>query len=642
MNLFHLPPHVAFLDAIAAAWLSRSNDPLELSRGLILLPTRRAARALAEAFLRVSDGRSLLLPRITALGALDEAPLALAGALDLPPAVEPMQRLAALTRLILAMNGADGAPATADRAWRLAGELATLMDEAERAEIDLAARLPDAADPAYAAHWGRTLQFLHLVTAAWPDWLAENGLMNPAARQVALLNAQAEAWQAAPPGEPVLIAGTTAGIPAVARLLRVVAGLPQGQVVLPALDMAMAEDAWVDLEPPHPQAGLRRLLADLGATRGDVQAWPGGIGRPDVSTNSSLPKGEGEALERRFVAFARALLPAAALSEDTWRAPALPALAGVRRLTPADQQQEAAAIALVLRDAIQTPGRRAALVTPDRELAARVAAELLRCGIVADDSAGEAVADTPPAVFLRLVTRAVAEQLAPVPLLALLKHPLAAAGLEPGACRAAARALELACLRGPRPAPGITGLRVAVAKGQSHPRAAGLLQRLERCLEPALRFGSALEVSCADALAALIEAAERLAATDQNAGPSRLWAGEEGEALATRLGAARDALSVLPDQPRTIMPGLLDAVLEGARGAQPACPARPQRPARTSAGVHLGPAGGPPAKPGRAGARRAGGRRVATGHRSRPLAVAADAGDGGAALAGGDRQPGGA
>jgi len=153
MNLFVLPPHIPFLDAIALDWLQRTTDPLQRADGLILLPTRRAARALAEAFLRASNGQPLLLPRITALGALDEAPLALTGALDLPPAVEPAQRLAALTRLILARRGADGAPRTADRAWLLAGELALLMDEAEREEIDLATSLPDAADPAFAAHW---------------------------------------------------------------------------------------------------------------------------------------------------------------------------------------------------------------------------------------------------------------------------------------------------------------------------------------------------------------------------------------------------------------------------------------------------------------------------------------------------------
>ena len=192
----------------------------------------------------------MLLPRITALGALDETPLALAGALALPPAAAPMQRLAALSTLILAMRGKGGAPQTADRAWLLARELASLMDEAERAGIDLGARLPDAADPEYAAHWTQTLEFLHIVTGIWPAWLAENGVMNPAARQVALLDAQARAWEDHPPDHPVLIAGTTAGIPAVARLLRVVARLPLGR----SLTLA-----WTS----QPGPGSRRLTPRL-------------------------------------------------------------------------------------------------------------------------------------------------------------------------------------------------------------------------------------------------------------------------------------------------------------------------------------------------------------------------------------------
>ena len=263
-----------FLDAIARKWLAAAPDPLATARGLILLPTRRAARALAEAFLRASGGRSLLLPRITALGALDEAPLALAGALDLPPAVEPAHRLAALTRLILALDGKNGAPRTADRGWALAEDLASLMDQAERAEIDLADKLPDAAEPAYAAHWAQTLEFLHIVTRAWPAWLAEQGLMNPAARQVALLNAQADAWQRVRPHDRVLVAGTTGGVPAVARLLRIVAHLPTGAVVLPGLDTAMSDDTWADLDDGHPQAGLANLLHRLDAMRADVRVWP--------------------------------------------------------------------------------------------------------------------------------------------------------------------------------------------------------------------------------------------------------------------------------------------------------------------------------------------------------------------------------
>ena len=546
MNLYTVPPHLPFLDAVAAEWLQPDPDPLAVARGLILLPTRRAARALAETFLRVSGGRALLLPRIVAIGALDEAPLALTRALDLPPAVAPAQRLAALSRLILAMNGANGAPRTIDHAWPLAAELAALMDEAERSGIDLADRLPSAADDRFAAHWAATLKFLEIVTRAWPDWLDAQGLMNPAARQVALLDAQADAWVAAPPADRVLMAGTTGAIPAVARLARVIVGLSTGAVVLPGLDTAMADPAWDALEDSHPQAGLRRLLNGLGATRGDVRPWP-------VVPDSDVPKA-------RATTLSRALLPGKAL--DDWTGSGPVEINGLCRLSAADQQEEAAAIALVLREALVTPGHRAALVTPDRDLAGRVATELARYGVVADDSAGEPLGATPPAVFLRLLAVALAEHLAPVRLLAMLKHPLAAAGMSPAACRAAARALELACLRGPRPRAGLPGLRLLVEK-VSDPEGPALLMRLEACLEPALRMDIARPASPMQMLAALIDSAERLAATEELPGPARLWAAEEGEALATTLAAVQDALPAIGDQPHGILPGLLDAVLDG-------------------------------------------------------------------------------
>ena len=552
MNLFSIPPEIGFLDAIAVGWLrmAGNNDPLRTARGLLLLPTRRSARALADAFLRAGGGKPMLLPRIVALGALDEAPLALVGALGIPPAVEPARRLAELCRLILAMGGKGGAPRTADAAWRLAVELARLMDEAERADLDLAGQLPGAVDADFAAHWQQTLEFLSIVTRAWPDWLAEEGLMNPAARQVALLDAQAKAWAEQAPEMPVWAVGATGGIPAVARLLRVIVRLPEGRVILPGLDQDLSDDAWDAVEASHPQAGFRRLLIGMGALRGDVVAWPGT---------------EGGTWGRARL-LSQALLPAAVLTE--WRDAPAPDLANLSRLSPADQQEEAVAIALILRDALEKQGARAALVTPDRELAGRVAAELGRFGIIADDSAGEPLAETPPAVFLRLLARAVAEQLAPVALLALLKHPLAAAGLAPAACRAAARELELLVLRGPRPPVGLTGLRRQLAAnppGAAH----DLLERLENCLALLSRLfdqarGAVIPVAPASLLAALVEAGEALARTDETTGPAVLWSGEEGEALAELLGGVQGPVAVLPEQGPWVLPGLLDALLDGA------------------------------------------------------------------------------
>lgn len=552
MNLWTIPPHLPFLDALAAYWLHRAGpDPLAAADGLILLPTRRAARALNEAFLRQSDGRPLLLPRIAALGALDEASLALAGALDLPPAVDGARRLAVLTRLVMALEGQYGAPGTADRAWQLAMELARLLDEAHRSEVCLADALPAAAEAGYAEHWSRTIEFLRIVTTAWPAWLADNGLLDAAERGIRLLDAQTQAWSERPPGCPVIVAGTTGGIKAVARLMRVVAAMPSGMVVLPGLDLAMPDAVWDQLDPGHPQCGMQRLLINLGTTRGDVRPWD----EPDGATPAVSPG--------RDAALCQSLMPAQALG--TWRVPAVPDMKGLTRLEAADQQEEAVAIALALRDALEKPHARAVLVTPDRTLAVRVAAELGRYGVIVDDSAGEPLADTPPGAFLRLLAHAVADGLAPVALLSLLKHPLTALGLRPAAARQAARRLELACLRGPAPALGVTGLRAVLDQQEAaDPTALDLLDRLHTMMQPIFRIANRTDATPAEALTALVECAEALAETDELPGALRLWSREEGEALATHLSALAAALPVLPAQPVATLPGLLDASMEGA------------------------------------------------------------------------------
>ena len=163
--------------------------------------------------------------------------------------------------------------------------------------------------------------------------------------------------------------------------------------------------------------------------------------------------------------------------------------------------------------------------------------------------------------------------------------------MAPAQCRAAARALERACLRGPRPAPGLTGLRRALERACAIPSRRTCWRGWKpawnrRCASPA-----AVEVAPAEALAALIEAAERLAATDETPGPARLWAGEEGEALATALTAAQAALPLSAGPAPSVLPGLLDAMLEGEM-------VRTRRALRgrggggTPARLHLGPAGG--------------------------------------------------
>ncbi len=524
-SVYTIPPGVAFVDALAAELLRETaGDPLALSRIAVLLPTRRAVRSLREAFLRLSAGKALLLPRMTPIGDIDEEALAFAAdeapladaALDIPPAIPELRRRLLLAELIRKLGQHSLAQSV-----ELAAELGRLIDQAATERIGFE-RLAGLVPERYAEHWQVTLRFLAIVTEHWPRLLAAEGAIDPAERRNRLIEAQATLWRERPPAHPVIAAGSTGSIPATADLLALIATLPTGRVVLPGLDQESDGDAWEMLEPSHPQFGLKRLLEHIGIARGDVQEWP----------CAGLPASP----PARAALIAEAMRPAG--STDAWRRlGGLPAeaLEGLSRIDCPSPREEAGVIALLMREALETPGRSAALVTPDRALARRVTAELLRWGIGVDDSAGTPLDATPPGSFLRLVAEAAAEELAPLALIALLKHPLAAGGREPAAFRHDARRLELAVLRGPRPAAGLKGLRSA-ARSLAHEEerlvVAKLIDCLAAALGPLLKLMARRSAVAAELIAAHVAAAEALSAAHGQAGAERLWSGELGEEAA--------------------------------------------------------------------------------------------------------------
>ena len=533
-----------FVDVLAAELLRRHGGaPLDLSRVTVLLPTRRALRALREAFLRSGDGAPMILPVMRALGDVEADDLGLealgqeargAGAdlLDLPPAIAPLKRRLLLTRLILRAAGAQSPPDAAQAA-RLAEELAHLLDQVQTERLSFTA-LADLVPEDYAAHWQTTLNFLTIVTEHWPAVLQAEACLDPAQRRNLLLEAQAALWRDAPPADAVIAAGSTGSIPATADLLGVVARLPAGAVILPGLDQHMDDASWDVLDPAHPQFGMKQLLARIGIERDAVRPWPSPL-------SASVPTG-------RALVLSAALRPAAAAAGWPPRVlPSTDALAGLGVIESPGPREEAGAIALLMREALEKPVRTAALVTPDRDLARRVAAELRRWDIDIDDSAGQPLSRTPPGTFLRLTAALAVEQVAPVALLSCLKHPLAAGGLAAPAFRRRVRELEVAVLRGPRPAPGFEGIAAALAEAKGEvPHLLPWLEGLARTFAP---FAAAIAKPRASPTA-LISAhaafAEELAASDDKSGAGRLWAGEAGEMAAQFLAELLEAAPLLP------------------------------------------------------------------------------------------------
>jgi ATP-dependent helicase/nuclease subunit B len=187
-RVYSIPAGVAFADALAEGLMQRAgDDPLALAAITILLPTRRAVRALTDAFLRVTDGRALLLPRLLALADLDGDQDVLAAS-DIPPAIDPLQRHLILARLVMSRGG-DFAVAP-DQALRLAQALADLIDEVETEQVDFA-KLKDLAPETFAGHWQATIEFLRIVTENWPAILEQQGAIDPARRRVLAMASRA-------------------------------------------------------------------------------------------------------------------------------------------------------------------------------------------------------------------------------------------------------------------------------------------------------------------------------------------------------------------------------------------------------------------------------------------------------------------
>lgn len=516
------------------------GGPQVLAAATVLTPTRRAGRDLADAFLTVSAGGAVLLPQMRALGDLDEGePPFEPGelALDLAPAISSARRRYELARLAADHESALGRPLDAAGALDLADALAGFLDSVQIEEAEPLALIAGLVPEDLARHWQVSARFLELALAEWPRRLAAMGMMDVGERRVALLRALAARWRDAPPDHGVIAAGSTGSAPAVADLLAVIAALPLGCVVLPGLDLSLADSAWDEVGEQHPQGGLKRLLGRAGVGRGQVRPWGADAARGRWRRrliNEALRPAEATADWLEQIKRLRA--EGAAEGVD----PIALGLAGLAVVTARAEEEAAGAAALLLREALETPGRTAALVTPDAALARRVSARLTRWGVSADSSAGAPLTGYPIATLLGLVARAALDPLDPVTMLGIAKHRFARFGLAAGALAAARRELELA-LRGPRP-PTWDAIAAKIETPDARLVLESLRRGAERLAAPFLA-GAARPAEAATALAEAMEAAAR----DERGALGDLWGGLAGECAASLLAGLIEESDGLPD-----------------------------------------------------------------------------------------------
>ena len=556
-NVYTIPPHRAFADALAAGLIRmHGKNALGLAQGIVLVPTNRTARAIQDAFVRRA-APGLLLPRLVPIGdpeiaeTLGSALDPIGQGADVPPAIPPLERTMRLATIVQRIRGRVGDPVDAGEAVRLARDLGATLDQLLIEQVD-PRKLPESVEADLSAHWQVSLDQLDAILTEWPAELAKLGRIDMAERRNRLLGHIAKRWREAPPPGFVVAAGIASTAPAVAAVLRTVSRLENGSVVLPALDITMPDAEWDALGPhepdpdtgfrkrsieTHPQFALKLLLDRMGVARGEVARWRWGGGRDSPAV--------------RTRAIGNAMAPAEFTGKWNDLPPRERRLSGVRGLELATPAEEAQVIAIAMREALEEPRRTAALVTPDRALARRVSAHLKRWGIDADDSAGRPLSEEPPGTLLIALAEAAHERFAPVPLLALLKHPLVRAGEGRGGWLNAVRRFDIA-MRGPRPRPGLDavtahlGALLANARDRDKSALAGTLdwwKDVTALLAP-LEQAASRTKDLPGLVAAIREAATRLAG-------DAVWSGPDGREAA-RFVADCEAQSALGPADATI------------------------------------------------------------------------------------------
>jgi ATP-dependent helicase/nuclease subunit B len=542
--------HRGFADALVAGLVPRyREDGFGLARLTLLVPSSRAARTLSEAFVRhagESGTGGLLMPRMIAVGDLDlDEKLGPAldplGATEIPPACDPVRRWLTLDRLIAEERAGEGLDALPGRArLNLAREMARTIDRLLVEEKTVADLLGDAVLDSLAelaGHWKRSIRLFARVAARWQAELAQRGEVDTATRRNLLFDHAARRWKAVPPPSPVIAAGVTSAAPALARLLRVVAELPEGAVVLPDCDLAMDDAAWEELglagastEPggavfgsgdavTHPQYHLKLLLGRMGVNRAEVQPWH----RRGLTASEPA----------RSRAISSLFLPPQASRAWVGLDAAKRRLDGVRLMTCAAIEEEAQAIALLVRQALEQPEKRIAVVAADRGLARRVVQHLERWNIAADDSAGRPLSLTPAGRLFGLIAEIAAKGPDPASLVAAFGHPLVRAW-DDGARREWLVGLRVfdRALRGPSPSPGLEALREVAGKA----KIGAWWEEAEALIAPLADWPQDI---------ALAEALGRLSATAEAFARTAIWEREDGRALGQMVEELRGSAASL-------------------------------------------------------------------------------------------------
>lgn len=395
------------------------GDPMAWAQVEVFVNTKRVSRRIRDV---IQAGPARLHPKIRLISDIARE------ANGVSP--DPLAQRLEVSQLVrdLVLKFPDIAPLSS--VFGLSDSLMSLFEEMHSEGVS-AQDLLDLKVEDQSGYWDRSLQFVRIIQKFFAD---DTHPTTELVQREAVM-AQIKRWDENPPQHPVIIAGSTGSRGTTLALMKAVANLPQGAVILPGFDFGCPSDVWDSLtahtpQEDHPQYRFAKIMNDWDLKPDQIGNWsastPINIARNQLISLSLRPApithywlSEGPKLENLQTA----------CNDITW-------------VEAADQRAEAEAIALRLRHAVEQ-GETAAVVTPDRNLTRRIATALQRWNIIPDDSAGVPLSLSPPGRLL-LQTLDLFDPKLPIDrIISILKHPLVAAQPNRGDHLRHTRDLEL-------------------------------------------------------------------------------------------------------------------------------------------------------------------------------------------------------
>ena len=472
-----------------------ADNPFGLAKVQIVAPTKRALKIIQDSFRSLNPtGSALLLPQLVSLYELETLNP------DIPPALDPMERLLLLAKMCHAKPNI----LTYDKALQLAESLTELLDLAYQFDLDLSHLESLVPMERFAAHWQETVEFLNIISQYWPQILAERHQIDPTDRKIRLIRAFTQHLSTT--NTHYVFAGLDSTLPAVQELL---------------VTAAKNDNNWIILD---------EMITDKvdNSVIKSIQNLYQKLNKPTLlALNPIQTKQEPVGIQ--------------ALTQDIWQSQPQSAdlLQNIHLIVADTPQSEALTIALLLRQTLETPKKTAALITTDRSLARQVITQMQRWHIQLDDSAGTPLNHTPIGIFLQLLT-----DFAICPdgqhAVALLLSPLVADQQDPTVLRQ----------------------RVKQAEYEIRKKKGKWAFALRTDLSPWISlFKNNSLTPFATILGLHIQVAEQLATSHDRDGKERLWATEAGQAALEVLTKLMTFADIVGEIEPATYPKLLDMLM---------------------------------------------------------------------------------